>query len=150
MTSPDSGGQPAARSRRPIWPIVLGLLVSAALLWWAMRGLHLADVARHIRSIRPLPLLLCIALATLTFPLRAFRWRVLLRCGDGTPLPAGPAWHAIAIGYFANNVLPLRAGELLRAYAVTRLAPVRLSTSAASVAVERVFDALAVVGMLGL
>lgn len=115
-----------------------------------MRGLHLADVLRLIRTARPLPLLACVLLATLTFPLRALRWRVLLRTADDAPLPGAAAWHAIAIGYLANNVLPLRAGELLRAYAVTRLAPVRLSTAAASIAVERVFDALAVVGMLGL
>jgi uncharacterized protein (TIRG00374 family) len=131
-------------------PILLGLAVSAALLWWTMRGLHIADVVRYVRGARPLPLLLSVALATLTFPLRALRWRVLLREGDDQPLPARAAWHAIAIGYLANNVLPLRAGEILRAYAVTRLAPVRLSSAVASVAVERVFDALTVVGMLGI
>ncbi len=114
-----------------------------------MRGLRLGDVANHVRAARLGPLLLAVALATLTFPLRALRWRLLLRLPDGDPLPRGPAWHAIAIGYMANNLLPLRAGEVLRGYAVSRLTSVRLSTAIASIAVERAFDALTVVGMLG-
>lgn len=126
---------------------MLGVAVSAALLYWAMRGLRLADVVEHIRGVRPLPLLLCAAVALLTFPMRALRWQVLLRLPDGRPLPFRASWHAVAIAYMANNLLPLRAGEVLRAYAASKLAPVRVSTGLASVAVERVFDALTVVAM---
>jgi hypothetical protein len=56
----------------------------------------------------------------------------------------------VAIGFMANNLLPLRAGELVRAWAVSRLAPVRISSALASIAVERVFDAVAAIGGLGL
>lgn len=129
-------------------PIVLGVVVSAAVLWWTVRGLRLADVVAEVRAARTGPLLMAVALATLTFPLRALRWRSLLRDQDDRPIGAGPAWHATAIGYMANNTLPLRAGELLRGYAATRLAPVRLSSALASIAVERVFDALTVLGMM--
>ena len=44
-----------------------------------------------------------------------------------------------------NNVLPFRMGEVMRSYAVTRLAGVRFTASLSSVAVERVFDGLSVV-----
>ena len=88
-------------------------------------------------------------MATLAFPLRALRWRVLLREPDGERLRWPAAWHAIAIGYAANNLLLFRAGEVLRAYAASRLAPVKMSSSFASVAVERVFDALTVVASFG-
>ena len=115
-----------------------------------MRGLHPSDVLRHVRAAPPLPVLLAVMVATLTFPLRAMRWRHLLREPDGSPLRGGAAWHAIAIGYAGNNLLPFRAGEVLRAYAASRLAPVRMSSSIASVAVERVFDALTVVASFGL
>jgi uncharacterized protein (TIRG00374 family) len=128
--------------------MILGLGLSAALLWWAMRGLRLADVWNHIRTVPPGPVLLAVVIATLSFPSRAVRWRILLRLPDGSPFPWKPAWHALAIGYMANNILPLRAGEVLRAYAASRLAPVRMSTAFASVAVERVFDALTVLLML--
>ena len=115
-----------------------------------MRGLHPADVVRTVRAAPPLPILLAVIVATLTFPLRALRWRLLLREPDGAALRPNAAWQGITIGYAANNLLPFRAGEVLRAYAASRLAPVRMSSAFASVAVERVFDALTVVTSFGL
>jgi uncharacterized protein (TIRG00374 family) len=50
----------------------------------------------------------------------------------------------------ANNILPFRAGELVRLLAATRLAGARFTAVLSSVAVERVFDGLAVVGLLSL
>lgn len=87
---------------------------------------------------------LSVALATLTFPVRAVRWRIML----ATTCPEarlGAVWKATAIGFMANNVLPARGGELARAYAASRLAPVRFTTALGSIAVERVFDGLVLV-----
>ena len=66
-------------------------------------------------------MLLAVVLATLPFPLRVPRWRLLLRQDDGGPVgwPADVA--RVAIGFAANNVLPLRAGEVVRMMAVSRL-----------------------------
>jgi hypothetical protein len=78
-------------------------------------------------------------LATLTFPLRTLRWRLILRDVDGHRLPLGPLWRAVAVGFMANNLLPARAGEVARAYMANRLLPVRFTTALASIGVERVF-----------
>jgi glycosyltransferase 2 family protein len=99
---------------------------------------------------RPGPLIAAVVLATITFPLRLVRWRLLLRDERGGRYPAAPLWHAIALGFMANNLLPLRAGELLRSYTAARLAPARFTTVISSVAVERIFDALTVVALLTL
>ena len=48
----------------------------------------------------------------------------------------------------ANNILPFRAGELVRLLAASRLAAARFSAVLSSVAVERIFDGLAVVALL--
>jgi hypothetical protein len=87
-------------------------------------------------------------LATITFPLRLVRWRLLLRTERGNSYPAGPLWHAIALGFMANNLLPLRAGELIRSYTAARLTRARFTTVISSVGVERIFDALTVVALL--
>lgn len=91
---------------------------------------------------------MAVVLATLTFPLRLVRWRLLLRAEDGASYAPGPLWHAIALGFMANNILPFRAGELIRSYSAARLAPARFSTVISSVAVERIFDGLTVVALL--
>lgn len=127
----------------------MGLGVTLALLAWALHGVDLRAVLGHLRRADPLLLLGAVALATLTFPLRTLRWRLILRDGRGGPLPLGPLWHATAIGFMANNLLPVRAGEFARAYVAQQRLAVRFSTALASVGVERVFDGLMLVGLMG-
>lgn len=126
------------------WKAVLGLLISAGLLWFAFRDVHLAEVSARVRDADPLLLALAGILATLPFPLRALRWRPLLR-----PSYAGsrfrPRFAATCIGFMANNLLPARVGEFARAYALSRLEPVRMSASFGSLVVERMFDGIVVV-----
>ena len=102
----------------------------------------------HLRRADPGLVLATIVLATLTFPLRAVRWQLILRDVGGSRLPLGPLWHATAIGFMANNLLPVRAGEFARAYAARQALPVRFTTALASVGVERVLDGLVLVGLL--
>ncbi len=135
--------------RRPFldWKGVLGVLLSLVLLWYTFRDVDLAEVWHEIRAANvPLLILTSIAL-TLPFPLRAFRWRPLLRPAfPGTRFR--PRYAATCIGFMANNLLPARVGEFARAYAITRFEPVRASAAFGSLVVERLFDALMVVALL--
>jgi len=139
---------PAGSGTRRALSAIVGLAISAALLMWALRGVNLAEVAQRLRAARTLPLAVTAILATLTFPLRVVRWRLLLRRDDGGPVPAMPLWHAVAIGFMANNLLPFRAGELVRVFAASRLTGTAFSAVLSSIAVERIFDGLAVVALL--
>src|SRR5207244_3690085 len=88
-----------------------------------------APAAVDVRAVDPLLLVLTVALATLTFPIRLIRWRVILRDERERPLPWLPLWYAVAIGFMANNLLPARAGEFARAYVASRQLPVRFTTA---------------------
>src|SRR3954471_11401461 len=79
--------------------------------------------------------------ATAIFALRARRWRTILEPVAGR-IPFGPLWRATAIGMMVNNVVPARAGEIARAYALTREQDVPFPASLASLAVDRLFDAI--------
>ena len=125
----------------------MGILLTVVLLWWVLHDVSLGDVWHEITAANLGWLLAAVTAATLTFPLRAIRWRYLLR-SEGAVLPFGALWHATAIGFMANNLLPARAGEVVRAYAVRSIADVRFTTALASIAVERVFDGLFLVGLL--
>lgn len=141
---------PPVTQRPPVWQALLGIVVSATLLWWSLKDVNFAEVLLHLREARLFPIIVGIVMATLTFVLRIFRWQLLLRAEDGSRLPPGPLWHAIAMGFMANNVLPLRIGEVVRTFAATRLAGVRFTAALSSIAVERMFDALTVGFFLGL
>lgn len=127
---------------------LIGIALAFGLLLWALRGVPIDEVVDHIRAAKPVPLIASILIATATFPIRLPRWRLLLRDDRGGPLPAAPLWHAIAIGFLANGILPFRAGELVRTYAATRLTGVRFTAALSSIAVERIFDGLTVVALL--
>lgn len=128
----------------------MGVIVSVGLLLWALRGVSLADVLLHVRAARPGPLAVAVLLATLTFPIRWIRWRLLLGDAARSPHSAGVLWHAVAVGFMANNLLPLRAGELIRSYTAARLGGIRFTTVLSSIAVERILDGLTVVALLTL
>jgi hypothetical protein len=147
LTNPDS---PAPTGQRRVLAGLLGAGLAIILLLWAFRGVHLDEVIRQIRDARSWPLVLGVVLATVTFPIRLFRWRLLLRDQSGAPLRAWPLWHATAIGFMANNLLPFRAGELVRVFAATKLSGARFMSTVSSIAVERVFDGLATIGLLAL
>lgn len=128
--------------------LALGLAVSGAVIWWAFREIDWQASWQYIVGAHRGWVLLAVVLATLPFPLRVPRWRLLLRHEDGSAVAWRPLWHAIAIGFAANNVLPFRAGEVLRVAAASRGARVPFATVLSSVAVERVMDALVAAGLL--
>ncbi len=106
------------------------------------------EVWGHAQHADGLLLLVTVLLATLTFPIRSIRWRLILRDVDGHRFPFMPLWHATTIGFMANNLLPARAGEVARAYVASQQLPVRFSTALASIGVERVFDGLVMLGLM--
>ena len=130
------------------WKSALGIALSAGLLVWTLRGESPAEIWSVIsRSNIPL-LMLAAIVATTVFPLRAIRWRIIL-APTAPDMPIGALWRSIAIGMMVNNIYPARLGEVARAYALTRETNrVRLTGAVASLAVDRVFDALALMLLL--
>src|SRR5437868_7369240 len=119
---------------RKLAGLLLGLGISALAFWWALPPDNLDSLPGYLASAKLGTLALSVLVATLTFPLRALRWRVLLRAEAGESVPNGAVWHATAIGFMANNILPFRLGEVIRAYAVDRLGGPRLPAAIASIA----------------
>lgn len=119
-----------------------------ALLAWVLHRINPGEVWEHAQHANGLLLLLTVVVATITFPIRTIRWRLILRDVDGHRFPWLPLYHATTIGFMANNLLPARAGEVARAYVASRQLPVRFSTSLASIVVERVFDGLVMLGLM--
>jgi uncharacterized protein (TIRG00374 family) len=130
------------------WRGALGIIISVALLWWTLRGESLGDVWNVLRESNLLLFILSALIATLTFPMRAWRWRYILEPGAGR-IAFGPLWRATAIGMMVNNVALARAGELARAYVLSREVPaVGFAASLASLVVDRLFDTVVVLLLL--
>jgi glycosyltransferase 2 family protein len=133
---------------RAKWQTLVGAVLTLLLLAWTLRDVKPHDLLVQLQAANLGLLLLAAVVATAIFPLRAARWVVLLE-------PIAPnlrfmnAWRAVAIGMMINNVLPARAGEVARAYALSRETRAVSFTSAfASIALDRVFDALIVFALM--
>jgi uncharacterized protein (TIRG00374 family) len=121
--------------RGKVW---LGVAVSAVLLWVAVRGVSLDEVLQQLRQVRPVWLLPVLASLFLRFWLTAIRWQLLLR-----PVKSIGIHRLFAItmvGFMANNVLPARLGEFVRAYALGRSEALPPSVPFATIVIERIFD----------
>lgn len=126
---------------RPGWRAALGLILSVALIYLTLRGISPSEVAERLSTADPFLFLGSIFCATAIFGLRARRWQTILEPAVAH-VPLGPLWRATAIGMMVNNVVPARAGEVARAYALTRETTVRFPASLASLVVDRLFDAI--------
>ncbi|HEX9304193.1 MAG TPA: lysylphosphatidylglycerol synthase transmembrane domain-containing protein [Thermoanaerobaculia bacterium] len=122
--------------------IGISVVVTALLLAFFLRGLHLAEIGRQIASASPAWLLASLVMGIATFLLRAVRWTWLLR--PVARVPFYPAFVATAFGFAANN-LPGKVGEILRPALLARSRRLPFSPLLASVLLERVFDGAAVV-----
>ena len=134
-TVAESGGRLKKR-----WQLVVGVLLSAFFVWYAVRGLQLLEVWKQLRGANYWWLLPGIAVYFAAVWARTWRWHYLLRPVKDIPL--GRLFPVVCIGYFGNNVLPARAGEVLRSYVLSRDEGVAMSTSIATIFVERIFDGL--------
>lgn len=130
------------------WKSGLGFALSAVLLWWTLREVSPAAVWEVLRHSSVPMFALAVLVNVSIFPLRARRWRTILEPVAGR-IPFGPLWRSTAIGMMMNNVFPFRAGEFARAFALTREVPrVAITTSFGSLAVDRIFDAIAIFGLM--
>jgi glycosyltransferase 2 family protein len=125
-------------NRMKRWQFWVGVLISILLLWWALRGLKLEDMLAVLPQVNYWWLLPGIAVYFLGVWARAWRWHYLLR--PLKKIPTHTMFPIVAIGYAGNNILPARAGELLRAVVLKRRQGVPVSASLATIIVERVFD----------
>ena len=130
------------------WKTALGIALSVGLLVWTLRGESPSDIWAVISESNAALLIVAALVATAVFPLRAIRWRIILE-PVAPNLPIAQLWRATAVGMMVNNIYPARLGEIARAYALTRETDrVSLTSAVASLAVDRVFDALTLMLLL--
>lgn len=142
-------GPPPKRAQNAFlnWKTLVGVVISAGLLWYTFRGQDLGEMLHELSLANPLLLAGATFLATFVFWIRTWRWRCIL-----DPVHRGTSFRsrfaAVNIGFMANNLLPARVGEFARAYAISRLEPVPVVAGLSSLVIERLLDALTLVVLL--
>ena len=120
--------------------MLLTALVSVACLAWALHGVSWSELWEEIRALDWRWVAVGVVAEVLTYVIQGWRWSLLLR--PVAPVSTPQASRAIFVGLFANEVLPLRAGELIRCFLLTRWTEIPISVTLASALIERIFDGL--------
>lgn len=128
------------------WLIWLGLVISAAFLYLAFREINYSDLWRTLQQVKVWWLVPGLLIYFGGMVVRAWRWQYLLK--PLKKVSIGNLFQILMIGYMGNNVFPLRMGEVLRAVVIKRRDDVSISGCLATIVVEKIFDAVVVVGFV--
>jgi glycosyltransferase 2 family protein len=123
--------------------LLAGLAVSAFFIYLALPGLHLQTVMEALQTANYWWLVPGILVYFAGLWVRTWRWQFTLRPLQLVPLRT--LFPDVCIGYFGNNVFPFRAGELLRSYVLKKQTGIDISSSLATVIIERVADGLVMI-----
>jgi hypothetical protein len=133
--------------RRTIIGRLIAIIISIAALVWIALSFDLENLWEALREANYWLLIPVSLLILISFVSRATRWSKLFEASSE------PRWQSLfrslMVGYLANNVLPARTGDLVRAYALRRDAGIAGSTAFATVVVERVVDLVVTLILLG-
>ena len=145
MSHPTVGGRRRKRRLRDprLW---LGIAITGATLLLAARGVSFPMLWHELsRANLPMVVGLSVPIYALTLWVRALRWRHLTN--PVCDASRGVLFRATSVGALANNVLPLRIGEVLRAFYLARETSAGTAALFGTVVLERGIDGIAVIAM---
>jgi len=128
------------------WQLWAGLAISVVFLALALWNLRWPEVVEALRHADYPWLIPGVAVYMVGVLVRSWRWHYLLR--PIQDVPSRKLFPVMAIGYFGNNVFPIRAGELLRIYLLKVFFAVPMSAGLATILVERAFDGIVMLGFV--
>jgi uncharacterized protein (TIRG00374 family) len=127
----------------------LGLAITVSFGWFVIRDV---DFALVVAAIRKADWLLLVGFSVPSYlavvQLRAMRWRHLT--DPIQPIGVRPLFRATAIGFMVNNIFPLRVGEVVRPWHLSREVGAPYAALFGTVILERVIDTITVIGLAAL
>ena len=129
--------------RLRVW---LGLAISVLFLGLLLRRADPREVLDALTGANYLWLLPAVSIFYVELWVRALRYEHIVR--TLRPISAGALFPILVIGNMANNLLPLRIGELVRAYLLGERHQLSKMVSLGTGAVERLFDGLTLLAFL--
>jgi len=132
-----------ASSRSNLLHLAIALALAGVLLYYSLRGIDWHQVWSTLATTQLNYIGFMLIVTTTSLFLRAVRWRVLLQAGG--PVSIATAFWATCAGYFGNNYLPARAGELVRTMMVDAEAGLGRTFVLTTALSERIVDAITLV-----
>ena len=135
------------RNRPGFLRLVLGLGISALFLYAVLATVQFSEVVGILRGTRPRWIAVALLCLFAAYALKIIRWRMMLNTlGAKVRFREAGAGFLVAVAF--NNILPLRAGDVIRAVTYTRLTGVQPSGQVGTLLLERLLDLLVLTVLL--
>lgn len=128
--------------------IILGIGLSAVLIYLSLRGIHFQGVADSIHRVSLPYVLLSLSMMFLMQVLRSIRWGGILR--PVVKVDPFTLFSVSNVGFLAIVAIPARLGELVRPLLISRKKNVPMAAALGTIFVERIMDTFTVLLMAGL
>lgn len=125
---------------------ILGIGISFFFLFFLFRKIDFAQLVEVLKGLDIRYLAAALLVTFVSYSLRAVRWHYLL-----LPQKKAAPWNllsATVICYMANNLLPARLGEFIRAYVLAEKENLEPSSVFATLVLDRLFDGFSVLVIL--
>jgi len=124
----------------------LGLAISGLCLYLVFRKTDLAALRESLVAVRYPYLFISLIFILLFSYFRALRWKYLL--DPLKKISTRNLFEVVMIGYLANNILPARIGEVVRAVVLGETEGISKIASLATIVMERILDVITLVIIL--
>lgn len=123
--------------------ITIGWIITFLIIGCIAYKLDFSDFITHLKKVSYFDLLVLTGIYLIGFVIRAVRTKLML-----PSLNFKQALGGIFLGYAANNILPARLGEVVRAQVIGKHSNISRSTTLSNILVERILDGVAIVALL--
>ena len=121
---------------------LFGIIISGGCIYWSFSNFNLDDFFNHVQSINYYFFILASLLLILSVLIRSFRWMLFFKDGEIKNLQLFELFKNEMIGYFGNNIFPLRLGDVLRVTKISKVTKMSQSYLLGTIVAERIIDIL--------
>ncbi len=133
-------------SKRNLFVIILGSIIGLGLIILWLNYIPISQIKGYFAQLSPLYVILAAVVYLSAYFVRSVRWNILL--SQSIKIPLKDTWNYAMAGSLLNYVIPIRIGELCRAWFVKRNHGQSMSSTLPSAFIDKVFDTLAIVAVL--
>ena len=127
---------------------LLGIFISGLCIYWSFRNFDSDIFISQIKSINIYLFVFAALLLILTVFIRSFRWLLFFNSEESRKLKLFDLFKNQMIGYFGNNIFPLRLGDLLRVSKMSKITSMSPSYLLGTIVAERIIDILSLLLLL--